>query len=328
MNDLNGVKILITGGAGMIGSNIALKAVKRGAEVTVLDNMLPMFGGNYFNLKSVMDDINFVYGDIREEYVIAEVVKGQDAIFNLAAQVSYVDSNIQPLFDLDINCKGHLIVLECCRKYNPTARIVFPSSRFIYGKTEYTPVDEKHPYNCLSIYGVHKLNGEKYYQYYHQNYKLDTVICRLSNPYGPRQQMKHPKYGIVNWFIRLALEGKPITIFGDGIQKRDYIYVEDIAEGMLDILSVRDPEWRVFNMGSGVGTPFREMAKLVAETVQGIHLEYHEWPRDRYFVETGDYIANVDRIEKILKWTPRTSLTDGIRNTVEYYKEFKDYYWK
>ncbi|KKN33790.1 hypothetical protein LCGC14_0800230 [marine sediment metagenome] len=325
---LDGTKILITGGAGMIGSNIAIQAVKQGAHVAILDNMFPMYGGNLFNLNAIMKKIDFIYGDIRDQNLMDEIVKDQDVIYNLAAQVSYVDSNINPLFDLDINCKGHLTVLESCRKYNPNARIIFSSSRFVYGSIEYNPVDEEHPYNCLSIYGVHKLNGEKYYQYYHQNYDMDTIVFRISNPYGLRQQMKHGKYGIVNWFIRLALEGKPLPIYGHGKQKRDYIYVEDIAEAMLRFVKVKNLEYRIFNLGSGKGTPFKDMATIVAETVGGVQLEFKEWPKERYFVETGDYIANIDRIKKSAKNIQQTSLSEGIRKTVEYYRKYRDYYWE
>ncbi len=328
MPTLDGTKILITGGAGMIGSNIAIQAVKQGAHVTILDNMFPMYGGNLFNLNTIMKKIDFIYGDIRDQNLMDEIVKDQDVIYNLAAQVSYIDSNIKPLFDLDINCKGHLTVLESCRKYNPNARIIFSSSRFVYGSIEYNPVDEEHPYNCLSIYGVHKLNGEKYYQYYNQNYDMDTIVFRISNPYGLRQQMKHGKYGIVNWFIRLALEGKPLSIYGHGKQKRDYIYVEDIAEAMLRFVKIENPEYRIFNLGSGEGTPFKDMAKIVAETVGGVKLEFKEWPQERYFVETGDYIANIDRIKKSAKNIQQTSLSEGIRKTVEYYRKYRDYYWQ
>lgn len=321
------MRILITGGAGMIGSTIAIQSVKRGATVTIFDNMLPMYGGNHFNLEPVKDEINFVFGDIRDEVTVSEVVKGQDVIYNLAAQVSYVDSNIHPFYDLDVNCRGHLTVLECCRKYNPKVRIIFSSSRFIYGKTQYNPVDEEHPYNCLSIYGVHKLNGEKYYQYYYQNHHLDTIIFRIANPYGPRQQMKHSKYGVVNWFIKLGLEGISLPIFGDGKQKRDYIFVEDIAECMLSILKVKNPEWRVFNLGSGVGTRFCDMAKFVVDALKGAKIEFKEWPKDRYFVETGDYISNIDRIKNVSGWAPKTPMIEGVRKTIEYYQKYRRYYF-
>ncbi|MBU4448979.1 MAG: NAD-dependent epimerase/dehydratase family protein, partial [Proteobacteria bacterium] len=208
--------MLITGGAGMIGSTIAHLSVAQGAQVTILDAMLPLYGGNRFNLRGILDDIQFVEGDIRDLNLMRRVVPGYDYIFNLAGQVSYVDSNTEPLLDLDINCKGHIQALEACRLENPQARLLFASSRFVYGRIEYNPVDENHPFNCLSIYGIHKLAGEKYYRFYHEAYGLNTVSVRIANPYGPRQQMKHSKYGILNWFVRLALEEKPLTVFGDG----------------------------------------------------------------------------------------------------------------
>jgi nucleoside-diphosphate-sugar epimerase len=160
--------VLITGGAGMIGSTIAHLAVAQGAQVSILDAMLPLYGGNRFNLHGILDAIQFIEGDIRDLDLMRRVVPGYDYIFNLAGQVSYVDSNIEPLLDLDINCKGHLQVLEACRLENPRARLLFASSRFVYGRIEYIPVDEGHPFNCLSIYGIHKLAGEKYYRFYHE----------------------------------------------------------------------------------------------------------------------------------------------------------------
>ncbi len=202
----------------MIGSHIARLAVAAGAQVTIVDALLPLYGGNLFNLHDIATQIDLCRGDIRDRELMDMLVQGQDIIFNLAGQVSYVDSNHDPLIDLDINCRGHLTVLEACRQHNRRAKLVFASSRFVYGAINYNPVDENHPFNCLSIYGIHKLAGEKYYRFYYDAHGLDTVSLRIANPYGPRQQMKHSKYGIVNWFIRLALEGKPLTIFGRGDQ--------------------------------------------------------------------------------------------------------------
>ncbi len=170
---LKGARVLITGGAGMIGSTIAHLAVRQGARVTILDAMLPPYGGNLFNLHGIFDDIQFVQGDIRDPAVGQSLVKETDYLFNLAGQVSYVDSNTDPFLDLDINCKGHLQMLEACRQGGAKARLVFASSRFVYGRIDYNPVDENHPFNCLSIYGIHKLAGEKYYRFYHEAYGLD-----------------------------------------------------------------------------------------------------------------------------------------------------------
>lgn len=325
--DCSGRLFLITGGAGMIGSTLARLAVEAGARVRILDAMIPGYGGNFANLAGIEDRVEFVYGDIRDPGVVARTVEDVDVVFNLAAQVSYVDSNLDPLFDLDINCRGHLTVLEACRERNPTARHVFTSSRFVYGSVEYNPVDETHPYNCLSVYGVHKLNAEKYYAFYSRAHGIPAVVFRIANPYGPRQQMRHGKYGILNWFVRLGMEGKPLTVFGDGAQVRDYVYVEDIARCLL-LGGVREGlTYEVMNLGSGTGTPFRRMAEVVAEAIPGTEVRRVEWPAERVFVETGDYITDLGRVRELLDWSPSVSLEEGVARTVEYYRMHRETYW-
>ncbi len=319
--------MLITGGAGMVGSSIAHLLVAHGAEVTVLDAHLPQYGGNRVNLEDIFDRIVFVKGDIRDFGLIKRLVDGADFIFSLAGQVSYVDSNTDPLLDLDINCRGHLHLLMALAQVNRLAKVIFTSSRFVYGTIEYNPVDEKHPFNCLSIYGIHKLTGEKYYRFYHDAHGLDTVSLRLANPYGPRQQMRHGKYGIVNWFIRLALEGKPLTVFGDGSQKRDYIFVEDVAEAGLCAALAAGTAGEVYNVGSGAGTRFIDMARTVAGLVPGTEVQHLPWPADRYFVETGDYIADITKLQAATNWSPRTSLRDGVARTIDFYRKYREHYW-
>jgi len=311
----------------MIGSSIAHLLVAHGAEVTVLDALLPQYGGNRFNLEDIFDQIVFVKGDIRDCGIVKRLVDGADFVFSLAGQVSYVDSNTDPLLDLDINCRGHLHLLMALAQVNRLAKVIFTSSRFVYGTIEYNPVDEKHPFNCLSIYGIHKLAGEKYYRFYHDSHGLDTVSLRLANPYGLRQQMRHSKYGIVNWFIRLALEGKPLTIFGEGSQKRDYIFVEDVAEAALCTALAPDTAGEVYNVGSGTGTPFIDMARILAELLPGTEVHHLPWPADRYFVETGDYITDITKIQAATNWSPRTSLRDGIASAIDFYRKYREHYW-
>ena len=330
MNDLayfHDSRVLITGGAGMIGSTIARLLVEQGAEVTVVDAMLPTYGGNRFNFQDIMDKMVFVRGDIRDLERMKVWVDRADFIFSLAAQGSYVDSNLDPLYDLDINCRGHLNLLVALSQINRQAKVIFTSSRFVYGSIEYNPVDEGHPFNCLSIYGIHKLAGEKYYRFYHDAHGLDTVSLRITNPYGPRQQMQHSKYGIVNWFIRLALDGQPLTIFGEGLQKRDYIFVQDLAEGILNVALTPATAGQVYNLGSGVGTPFIDMARLVARSLPGTEIKHLPWPEDRYFVETGDFIADITKLQEATGWAPRTSLQEGIEATVAFYREHGKHYW-
>jgi UDP-glucose 4-epimerase len=327
LEELSKKKVLITGGAGMIGSTLTHIAVGLGANVRIVDAMLPLYGGNVFNLRGLENRIEFLRGDIRDANLMQEAVKGVDYIFDLAAQVSYVHSNRDPLLDLDINCRGHLIVLEACRQFNPRARVIFSSSRFVYGPTQYIPVDENHPTDCTSIYGIHKLNVEKYCSFYHAAFNLETTCVRIANPYGPRQQMKHNAYGIVNWFIRLAMDGKPLTIYGDGRQIRDYIFVEDAAKGLLAVALSLDTAGKIYNLGSGVGTPFREMVMNVAECVPNTKVQEVPWPADRYFVETGDHISDISRIQAATGWAPEVKLREGIERTVAFYRERKSQYW-
>lgn len=319
--------ILIIGGAGMIGSTVAKLTYDKGARLTVYDAMLPLYGGNMFNLENIQDKLEFIKGDIRDENKLNDVVKGKDYIFNLAAQVSYVKSNKEPFLDLDINCKGILNVLEACRRNAPDAKIVFSSSRFVYGSVDYNPVDEHHPYNCRSIYGIHKLTGEKYHRYYYDAYGLNTTSIRIANPYGPKQQMKHSEWGIVNWFIRLALDSKPLTVYGKGEQKRDYIFVDDIAGALISCALSENTKGKVYNVGSGTGTAFVEMANTIAEMVPGTIVNEVEWPKERYFVETGDYVTNNEKITSDTGWKPEMNFRSGLRTTIDYYQEYKKYYW-
>jgi UDP-glucose 4-epimerase len=330
MNDLSyfrDARVLITGGAGMIGSTIAHILVEQGAGVTVVDAMLPAYGGNYFNLQNILDRIVIVEGDIRDQDRMKEWVDGADYVFNLAAQVSYVDSNLDPLLDLDINCRGHLNLLMALSRFNRRAKVVFTSSRFVYGSIDYNPVDENHPFNCLSVYGIHKLAGEKYYRFFHDAHGLDAVSVRITNPYGPRQQMKHSKYGIVNWFIRLALDGKPLTVFGEGLQKRDYVFVEDLATGIVSCALSQKTGGQVYNLGSGVGTPFIDMVRLIAEVIPGTEVQHLPWPEDRYLVETGDFIADITKIKEATDWHPQITIREGIEKTVAYYQRYREKYW-
>jgi UDP-glucose 4-epimerase len=322
-----GRRVLITGGAGMLGSTLAHRLVELDASVRVLDTMAPDYGGNAFNLSGIYPKIQFVQGDIRDAEALLPCAEGTDYVFNLAAQVSYTDSNIDMLKDLDINCRGQLAVLEACRRAGNRPKVIFASSRFVYGRIERNPVDEAHPLNCLSIYGIHKLTGEKYHRFYYERFGLPTVSLRIANPYGPRQQMKHSKYGIANWFIRQALDGKPLTVYGKGTQKRDYIYVEDIAEAFLQVALSPATDGQVYNVGSGRGVPFREMAEIIAELVPGTAVTETEWNPGNYFVETGDYISDISKIQQDTGWAPKTSLREGIARTVAYYRRHRDRYW-
>ena len=322
-----GKDVLITGGLGMIGSALAIKLVKFGARVTILDNELPRYGGNHFNIDPIKNKVEFIKGDIRDTSTMDFLVVGKDIIFNLAGQVDYNYSLKDPFLDNEINCKGHLVVLEACRKHNPNVKMIYSGSRMQYGKINSNPVDEDHPTIPLSIYGVHKLTAEKYYIAYNKHYGLKTTCFRISNPYGPRSQMKHHNYSIVNWFIRQALEEKDITSFGEGKQVRDYIFVGDLADGFLAAAATSKTDGEIYNIGSGEPTSFIEMIKTVLKIVGKGKVIQKEWPKEWQNVETGDFYANINKLKEATGWKPKHSLNQGIKKTVEYYKKYRKHYW-
>ncbi len=322
-----GKEVLITGGLGFIGSNIAHHLADAGAKVTVLDALLPLYGGNEYNVADIKDKVKVVIGDIRDQALVEDLVKGKDFIFNLAAQVSYIDSLTEPFLDLDINCLGHLRILEAARKFAPNVKVLFSSSRLAYGKILTTPVNESHPTNPLSIYGVHKLTAEKYYRIYYDTFGVRSAIIRIPNPYGPRQQMKHSKYSIVGWFIRQAIEGKEIQVFGDGKQERDYLYIDDIVEAFLRVAVSNQTDGEIYNIGTHERVHFVDMVDAVLEIVGTGKKVHIPWPKNYERNETGNYIADTSKVKRAVNWEARVPLKEGIRKTVEYFKENKEHYW-
>lgn len=322
----NNKHILITGGLGFLGSNLATRLVAMGAKVTLLDNLNPLYGGNKFNVHGIENAVSIVYGDVRDENVLLPLVKSSEIIFHFAAQVSYIDSLSMPFDDLEINGRATLQLLELCRKHNPRAKILFSSSRMVLGKIEAPRMMENSPTNPLSLYGIHKLMSEKYLLMYYKDFGIPCVILRITNPYGPRQQIKHSKYSIVGWFVRQAMEGKTIKIFGEGKQLRDYIYVEDIIEAFLLSAMIDEAVGEVINLGSGEATEFRTMVQKVIRIVENGALEYVDWPKEYELIETGDVAADVTKLNRLTNWKPRFRLQDGIRLTYEYYKQFYNHY--
>lgn len=323
-----GRSVLVIGGAGFVGSNMVHKLVEAGADVTVADIYHPNYGGNVANLEGLKNRIQFSFTDLRDEFGIIQLVKNKDFIFNLAAQVSYTDSMRIPYVDLDMNCRGHLQFLELSKQFNTEASIVFTSSRMVYGKPQYVPVDEEHPTNPLSLYATHKLIGEKYYYLYKHHYGIDSKIVRIANPYGKRNQMKSSKYGIVNWFIRLASEDKELSVYGDGMQLRDYIYIDDVVYGILAVGLLRNPAHIVYNLGTGKGTTFSDMVDKVISTVGKGKKRFVAWPNDYEKNETGDFVADPTRLLNVLGDGHRFwSLEAGLSETVKFYSENRQSYF-
>lgn len=327
-NKLPGKKVMITGGLGMIGSTIAIKLVGYGAEVTLVDACIEPYGANFFNIEPVKDRVQINIADIRDKEAIKQLVKDKDIIFNLAGQVSHNESMDDPFLDADINYTGHLNVLECVRRFNPEAVVLHAGSRLQFGMIEHTPVNEDHPMRPRTPYALNKTAAENMYLFYSQIHHIPCVVFRISNPYGPRSQMKHSKYSMVNWFIRQAMENKTINIFGDGRQVRDYIHVDDLVNAFILASVTEKCRGNVFNVGCGKGTRFRDMAETIIDVVKSGRIEYVPWPKEYINVETGNYVSDNHKIGSFTDWKPAVDFESGVSRTVEYYKQYKSHYWQ
>jgi UDP-glucose 4-epimerase len=321
-------EVLITGGLGFIGSNLAHALVALGARVTIVDNMLPRQGGNLFNVKEVEDRVRVNISDVRNQLSMNHLVKGKDYIFHLAGQVNHVDSMKNPLQDLDINCTGTLVLLEALKAHNRSARLVFAGTRGEYGSSVKLPVDEDHPTNPKGIYAVTNLTAEKMILVYDDIYGIKGACLRITNTYGPRHQMEHDEYGVFNWFIRKALDDAVIPVFGDGTILRDFLYVDDLVECMLVLALTEGAYGEVFNVGSGIAVSFFELARTIVDVVGSGRVDFAEFTRERKEVEPGDYYADISKIKKVTGWAPRTALSDGIRKTADFYRIHKKEYWE
>jgi len=320
-------KVLITGGLGMIGSSLAHALVRQNVHVTILDSTLEPFGANLFNITDIADKVTVCSCDIRDTSAVASLIKEADVIFNLAGQVSHNDSLHNPVDDASINYMGHLNVLETVRKHNPRAVVVHAGSRLQYGKTEKLPVHEGHPMRPLTPYALHKMAAEQMYLYYHRRFGIPVVLFRIANPYGPRGQMKHSKYCIVNWFIRQAMENKMITVFGEGEQLRDYIYIDDLVSAMLMAAQSPSAYGEVFNLGSGVETSFRSMAEVIVRVVGKGVVTSVPWPKSYINVDTGNFVADISKIKACTQWRPQVELAEGVLMTCHYYEKNKEHYY-
>jgi UDP-glucose 4-epimerase len=320
-------RVLITGGLGFIGSNLAIRLVSLGAEVTLVDNMMPRQGGNLFNVSEIAPRVHINFSDVRNELSMNYLVKDKDYIFHLAGQVNHVDSVRDPIQDLDINCRGTLVLLESCRNVNRNVRIIFAGTRGEYGKSVKLPVAEDHPTNPKGIYAVTNLTAEKMVLVYRDIHGIRGTCLRITNTYGQRHQMQHDEFGVVNWFIRKAIDGEMIPVFGDGRIIRDFLYVDDLVECLLMVASSDGAYGEVFNVGTGIPTSFIDLAKLIVEVAKNGSYGFTEFTQERKEVEPGDYYTDISKIKEMLGWQPQVSLREGLARTIEFYRQYRAYYW-
>jgi UDP-glucose 4-epimerase len=323
---MEGKKVLITGGLGFIGSNLARRLVHDGAKVTVVDSLIPEYGGNQRNLYDIRDQLTINLSDVRDPFSMNQLVQGQDYLFNLAGQTSHLDSMENPFTDLDINAKAQLSILEACRKHNPEIRIVFASTRQIYGKPQYLPVDEKHPSHPVDINGVNKMAGEWYHIVYNDVYGIPASVLRLTNTYGPRMRIKDARQTFLGIWIRNLLEGKPIHVFGDGRQRRDYNYVDDVVDALLLAATRPEAEGKIFNLGAPEPLTLEDTAKLMCELIEGANYEKIPFPEDRKAIDVGDFVCNYKAFQSAFGWEPKVDFRQGISKSVEYFRNDLSHY--
>jgi len=325
---INGANILITGGLGFIGSNLAMRLVELGANVTLVDSLIPEYGGNLWNIEPVKDKVRVNISDVRDEHAMKYLIQGHDYLFNLAGQTSHVDSMNNPFPDLEINARAQLSILEACRKYNPGIKLVFASTRQLYGAPQYLPVDEKHPLAPVDVNGINKMAGEWYHLLYNNVYGIRAAVLRLTNTYGPRMRVKDARQTFLGIWIRNIIEGKPVLVFGDGRQIRDFNYVDDVVEALLLCARSEDANGEIFNLGADDPINLKDTAKLLVQEAGSGGYEIVPFPADRKAIDIGDYYADYRKIRAKLGWKPVVSLKEGLVRTLEYYREHAPRYWE
>lgn len=326
-NTYKGKKVLITGGMGFIGSNLAIQLVKLGARVTLVDSMIPDYGGNLFNIKGIEGKVRLNFSDVRDEHSMDFLIRDMELMFNLAGQVSHIDSMKDPYTDLEINTKSQLSILESCKKYNTDIKIVFASTRQIYGKPQYLPVDEKHPLEPTDVNGINKMAGEWYHILYNRIYGIKTVCLRMTNTYGPRLLLKHNRHGFLGWFMRQIIENKEITIYGNGKQLRDLNYIDDVVDALLISGIESTLDGKIFNLGQHPPISLEDIAKLLVKINGAGSYRLVEFPEDSKKIDIGDYYSSYKKFKSVAGWKPKTSYADGFKETLEYYKKNHRHYW-
>ncbi|MGL5871924.1 MAG: NAD-dependent epimerase/dehydratase family protein [Xenococcaceae cyanobacterium] len=320
--------VLITGGLGFIGSSLARKLVQLQANVTLVDSLIPQYGGNLFNIADIKEKVTVNITDVRDPYALAYLIQDKDFLFNLAGQTSHLDSMTDPQTDLSINATAQLSILEACRKHNPQINIVFASTRQLYGKPQYLPVDENHPIRPVDVNGINKLAGEWYHLLYNQVYNIRSCALRLTNTYGPGMRVKDARQTFLGIWIRNLIEGKPIQVFGDGLQLRDFNYVDDVVEALLMAAIHPQADGQIFNLGSAEYINLKDLAEMLVEIYQSGNYEVIPFPPERKIIDIGDYYSDYTKIKQALGWSPYTSLREGLDKTLSYYIQHHAYYWK
>jgi UDP-glucose 4-epimerase len=318
--EFEGARVLITGGLGFIGSNLARRLNGLGADITIVDSLIPDYGGNRYNIEGIEDRLKVNISDVRDTHSLRYLVQDKDYLFNLAGQTSHLDSMLNPMPDLEINCQAQLSILETCRAYNPKIKIVFASTRQIYGRPDHLPVGESHPLNPVDVNGINKMAGEKYHLLYNDLYGIPATALRLTNTIGPRMRIKDARQTFIGLWVRQLLEGQPISVWG-GKQLRDFTDVEDAIDAFLMAAASPATNGQVYNLGGSEVVDLTSVAKLMVDVNGSGDYEIREFPADRRAIDIGDYYADFSKIRTELGWTPQRTLRDTIESTLSYFRK-------
>lgn len=316
---MTATRVLVTGGLGFIGSNVAEAFAKRGARITVFDNGDPLGGGNSRNLDEVAGDIELITGDIRDAEAVARVVRDAEVIIHCAAQTSHMRSMQEPLLDLDVNARGTLTLLEAVRKTRPDAKLVHIGTSTQIGRATQPDVTELHPEFPLDMYSANKTATEKYVLLYANAHNLRTTVIRLANNFGPRAHIRSTQFGFVNFFIGQALQGKELTVYGTGTQLRNISFVADSVDAILaavesdagngqTLFAVADRQLSVLDCATAITTQLGGSVRSIP------------WPPERAVIEVGDTVIRNQKIREILGWRPRFQLDEALQLTRAFYE--------
>ena len=326
-NIFAGADVLVTGGLGFIGSALARRLVELGAKVTLVDSLIPEYGGNLFNIHDIRDRVIVDLTDVRDTAAMSSLIRKRQFLFNLAGQTSHLDSMIDPVTDLNINAAAQLHILEACRLHNRDLKIVFASTRQVYGRPQYLPVDEKHPIDPIDVNGINKLAGEWYHLLYNDVYRIRGCALRLTNTYGPGMRVKDARQTFLGIWIRRLIDQKPIQIFGSGTQRRDFNFVTDVVDALLHAAASDDASGQVFNLGHQEHVSLQELAALFVKLNGSGNYELVPFPDDRKAIDIGDYYADFRKIDKLLGWSPQVGLENGLGRTLDFYRANRAHYW-
>jgi UDP-glucose 4-epimerase len=322
----SGRKVMVTGGLGFIGSNLVRHLVDAGADVLIVDSLFPDYGGNRYNIHGLESRVRVNISDVRDDASMEELVRDREVIFNLAGQVSHIDSMRDPHTDLEINCRAQLSMLEACRKFNPAVRVVYAGTRQVYGRPDRLPVDESHLVRPADINGVNKAAGEYYHLLYNNVFGVRASSLRLTNVYGPRQLIRHNRQGFIGWFIRLAIEGKEIQVFGDGSQLRDFVFVDDAADAFLRAGATDACDGEVFNVGGDEPVSHKDLVALLLDVAGSGSVRFVEWPEEKKRIDIGSFYTDSSKFRRAVGWRPRVDLRSGLERTIAFYRANLDQY--